>query len=242
MFKYEGTIGQIIQKGIDNLSEASVVFNQNNLLLAEGAICYLEQGWLYLLQYESGDENIDKTALEQSITYLEKSIFLNQKLQKRYDDSSTDRTRPYDPQDPTKYPKHITLLTGGKPYPGADGLLGKPFAYFEGISMFLLGKSYSLLSNDTYNQETALDYFNKCLKPKYLLVQSEYFVDAHYLSANLIIRNPGIVNPDYGKAIAGQGANSILHLDSAIYHLEVASNSSFAANKLTDLRFLTAQV
>ena len=239
-----GTIGITVRKGLDNVSEASVVFSRNDRFLAESVVCALETGWLFLLQYEdNGDQAVDTTVLEQSISYLERTLSLCEQLQKRYDESLGDRTRPFNPQVPEEYPPHITLLTGGHPLPTSEGRPGKPFLYIEGICMSLLGKAYSMLSTSKDHQQFAFDYINSSLKPKFLMMESEYFVEAHYLCANIIIKCPSVVNPDWsGYAIAGQGAGSVVHLDSAINHLELASHSPHAGTRLTDIQFLTAQL
>lgn len=209
-------------------------------------MCYLEHGWLFLLQYEDGgtdgaDDN-GVGVLEQSIGFLERALSQSEKLQKIYDASASSRYRPFDPQNPENFPVHVKLLLGGKPYFGAEGTLGRPFAYLDGLAMALLGRAYSMLSSTDDHQQVALDYLSQCLQPRYLLVDSEYYVEAHYLAANIILKKPGLINPDYGKALAGQGANSLLHLDSAISHLKLASKSPHSAHRLTDLQFLTAQV
>lgn len=239
-----GTIGLTIRKGIDNVSEASAVFSRNDRFMAENVICALETGWLFLLQYEdNGDQAADLAVLEQSISYLERALSLCEKLQKRYENSMGDRTRPFNPQKPEEFPPHITLITGGRPLNTSEGRPGKTFAYIEGLCMSILGKAYSMLSNSKDHQQIAFDYINDCLKPKFLIAESEHFVEAHYLCANIIIKCPAVVNPDWsGYAIAGQGAGSIAHLDSAILHLELASHSPYVGSKLTDIQFLTAQL
>merc|ERR1711991_619796 len=132
---------------------------------------------------------------------------------------------------------------GGKPYKGAEGAKYTPksFQYLEGVAMNLLGKAYSQLSPSYDIQQSAFDYIKKCLKPKYFILDTEYYVDAHFLCANIILKTPKIVNPDYGDyatGLSGMGVKSIMHLDAAISHLELAARSPFSANRLTDIQFL----
>ena len=243
-----GSSSLVLRKGIDNVSEAAVVYMQNDKLAAERAICALEHGWLLLLQFEDGGEDLgDTKLLEESITYLERAISLSAEYQKIYDKSVYDRFRPFDPQDPPNFPPHMTLLMGGKLAPGAEGAKwpAKSFIYLEGVCMNLLGKAYSHLSPAIDIQQTAFDYLTKCLQPKYLILETEYYVNAHFLAANLILKNPRIANPEYGEhseGLSGQGVTSIMHLDVAISHLDLASKSPHSVSRQTDLQFLKAQL
>ena len=256
-----GSVSSTIAKGLDNLREASTVLSQHKRLLGEFTICNCELGWLYLLQYEDdagieagsvstdgikADNAGDKSLLEIAINYLERCLSLCNDLQKQYDATENDRTRPYDPQDPTGFPAHLHIA-----------MRGKPFLYMEGQCMSLLGRAYHFLSDLHEHQRTAYEYLSKCLKPIYMLLDSDFFVDAHLLLARMIDKLPFLVSgssdgaDDEGtpkkktqekESSLGFSPDSVLHLDSAVSHLQLASRSPSSGLRKTEIEFLIAQL
>jgi hypothetical protein len=122
---------------------------------------------------------------------------------------------------------------------------GKAFPYLEGLCMYLLGRAYHLLKpSSKYNQETSFEYLSKCLKPKFLIHDSDFWIDARYLIATVIIKHPFLVNTELDFVPEGEvkPTESVIHVDSALSHLQAAVKSPAAVARMTDIEFLIAQL
>lgn len=227
-----GTISECINRGLEQLLEAFEVFANARHQSTEHAISALEVGWLYLLQAEQEQYKGDPLVREQSITYLERAIALVQETKNPFRE---EKPRLWDPQDPSTHPKHIRVL-----------LLHRPLSFVEGAAMFLLGRVYMEWGLQYAYQMEAFNYFNMCIRPKFLTSDSEYWGEAHHKAAVVILQCPQVVDPDYVKPadLTGPGAiyPSELYLDSAISHLSLSLRcTALSGSQLMDIYFHRAQ-
>ena len=212
-----------IGMGLSYVSEALQIFFTSQVHLLEYAICSLESGWLYLLQEledrgirpELADEN-----REMAISHLERAISLMEEANK------TNRVRQFNYADSSTYPLHIKLL-----------LYSRSLYTVEGMAYYLLGVIYQDWSLDREHQERAFDLFSSSVKSKYLQMDCEEWVDAHHRVANVIIRCPYVVDPEWTE-----NSSSDIYLLSAIAHLELGLRSPRVDHaRRIDMNFHLAQ-
>ena len=141
-----GSVRDTIKSGMDILNSTHLVFQQAPAYCVEYAVCNQELGFLYLLEFEhaleqdkkknkvKGENNEEvapghiRACRELAVSHFERALSYTEGLPKA---KSGHKPRTWDPLDQSTHPSHIrTLLT--------DESLG----YFEGVCIYLTGRSY----------------------------------------------------------------------------------------------------
>ena len=76
-------------------------------------------------------------------------------------------------------------------------LAGKTLNYLEGLSYYIMGLTQIEWGKDIENQSKAFENLVTSCKSKYLPTDCEQWMDAHHTAANILMRHPTIVDPEY---------------------------------------------